>query len=103
MGNPNDVVAIAVDSKNKMQTVKFPFRMFNKNTDEWDAIAYGNIPESDTSLEHFKMFEGWLQQAIDGGAISVDEAKLKELGIPVIKLTAEPLFQKTERDASAYG
>ena len=85
-----------------MQSVKFPFRMYNKNTMEWDAIAYGNIPESGTSLDHFKMFEGWLQQAIDGGAILIDEAKLKELGIPNIKLTAESLFQKTERLSNAY-
>jgi hypothetical protein len=103
MGNPNDQVATAVDSKYNMQTIKFPFRMYNKNTEKWDATAYINIPEADTTEGHFLMFQGWFQKAVDGGAISVDSAKLKKLGIPDMQLTAESLFQQEERDSSAYG
>jgi len=104
MGIPNDVVATAVDSKNKMQTVKFPFNMFNHDENEWQAQAFINIPESayENDKESFLQMEAWFKLAVDAKAITVDAAKLEELGIPAIQFSAAPMFQAKKRSASSF-
>jgi len=104
MGNPNDVVGNAVDSKVKMQTVKFPFNMYNHDEKEWQAQAFINIPETayEDDRASFLQMETWFKLAIDANAITVDQVKLKELGIPEIQFASAPLFQTKKRSASSF-